>query len=193
LHFRLVPPVEDPHPNADALWIGGQIDNWIDEQFRRCVEAFRVVQSTDGQGNLAFKHASRRRSSFPRGSVIVSCHAESLTQDQKDLFNDRDGLKKPDVLVVVAAAIEGGLDGCAAHPPGQPGVILFAYDQAPEWLLAHELGHILDLDDDDPATSHNLMWGTPNQILIPRDRTAPELVPKQIAKILAKSLEMNSP
>lgn len=57
-----------------------------------------------------------------------------------------------DIVVAVVEHLVPAALGCNAHPVEQPGVVLSA-QLANQWTLAHELGHVLGLDDDgDPAS-----------------------------------------
>ena len=64
-----------------------------------------------------------------------------------------------DIVVAVVEHLVPAALGCYTHPVEQPGVVLSA-ELAGPWTLAHELGHVLGLDDDaDPAS---LMFAASN-------------------------------
>jgi hypothetical protein len=95
-----------------------------------------------------------------------------LTAEQQSLFANRNGAAATDVVAYVVHVLVPPLDGCSAHPPDRPGVVV-AQD-ADVWTLAHEVGHILGLshvNDDDRLMTGN---GTQNITNDP-----PDLIPAE--------------
>ena len=93
--------------------------------------------------------------------------ADELTTDVAELHgalraDSADSGTEPDPMDIVVAVVEHLVPaalGCYTHPVEQPGVVLSA-ELAGPWTLAHELGHVLGLDDDaDPAS---LMFAASN-------------------------------
>lgn len=72
---------------------------------------------------------------------------QTMTQDQKDIFANRNGVGTKDIVIYVVTTITsstGNPIGCASHPSGQPGALV-VHNAAP-WLVAHEVGHVLGLN-----------------------------------------------
>ena len=93
------------------------------------------------------------------------CDMEQVqTSDQMTLYNERAGVGPDDVVVYLVSSLVNGSSmttnvGCASHPAGQPGCAIV--EGVVDWLLAHEVGHVLDLrhvDDEVASNSRFLMW-----------------------------------
>jgi len=69
--------------------------------------------------------------------------AASVTTEQTELFGNRNGGPTTDVVVYFVRSTEPPLNGCAAHPDGEPSVVVT--QGASSWTLAHEVGHVLGL------------------------------------------------
>lgn len=72
-----------------------------------------------------------------------------MTPEQDALFAHRGTAGANDICVYYVRSTVPAYNGCAAHSPGQPAVVVAAW--APLWTLAHEVGHVLGLrhvDDD---------------------------------------------
>jgi hypothetical protein len=75
------------------------------------------------------------------------CVRGEVTQEQRDLFNNRTNVGTNDIAVYFVRSTNGAsgpLNGCAVFPNGRPGCIVTRV--ASQWTLAHEVGHVLGLD-----------------------------------------------
>jgi hypothetical protein len=72
-----------------------------------------------------------------------SCSQSTTTAAQQRLFAARDNMGTLDVAAYFVRTTLPPYNGCAAYPPGRPGVVISSY--ATEWTLAHEIGHVLGL------------------------------------------------
>lgn len=82
---------------------------------------------------------------------VGPCTENAVTAEQTQLFQNQNGVpagqRNNEVVVYfVQSVLRGGnaINGCAAFPADQPGVVVSQI--APEWTLAHEVGHVLGLD-----------------------------------------------
>lgn len=75
--------------------------------------------------------------------AVGRCDARRLTAAQHRLFLNRNGARPTDVVAYFVGSTLPPSDGCAAHPPGAPGLVVVK--GACKWTLAHELGHVLGL------------------------------------------------
>ncbi|MFE6834997.1 hypothetical protein ACFVFI_09180 [Streptomyces sp. NPDC057705] len=77
------------------------------------------------------------------------CGTGNGTADQDELYDYRAGAGPDDVVVYIVRTImsdSGPLDGCAQQLPfHQPGLVVESDVQ--NWVVAHEMGHVLGLDD----------------------------------------------
>lgn len=73
----------------------------------------------------------------------------ALTESQEQLYAHRDGMAEHDVAIYLVRSIVPSFDGCATHPVGVPGAAVA--DSASEWVLAHEVGHVLGLRHPDTS------------------------------------------
>lgn len=103
-----------------------------------------------------------------------------LTPEQRELFSHRNSVRNNEIVAYFVRATTPPLNGCAAHAPGQPSLIVTAV--ASEWTLAHEAGHVLGLNHvDNPPTTERLLdrlmtgGGTNNLINLPPDLVASEI------------------
>ena len=86
---------------------------------------------------------------MPGGSLqldfnVAKCiGGQTPTADQKRLFANRNNVGADDIVVYVVRQTIPPLNGCAAFPPGMPGVVVT--QNASAWTLAHEVGHVLGL------------------------------------------------
>jgi hypothetical protein len=100
------------------------------------------------------------------------------TDDQSALFGFR-GEAEPDELVVYfVRTLVPAMNGCATHPPDQPGAIV-ASSLANEWTLAHQIGHVLGLPHVDGVD--RLMTGRRTDTI---EADIPEVTPGEVAAIL---------
>jgi hypothetical protein len=77
---------------------------------------------------------------------VGDCVGGETTQEQRDLFANRNNVGANDLVVYVVMSLIGGTGnfvGCAAHPDGRPGAAVV--QSSAQWLTAHEVGHVLDL------------------------------------------------
>jgi hypothetical protein len=78
---------------------------------------------------------------------VGPCTSGTVTADQTRLFANRNNAGANDIVVYFVTQVTstmGILNGCATHPPGQPGAAVAQI--ASPWTLAHEVGHVLDLE-----------------------------------------------
>jgi hypothetical protein len=74
---------------------------------------------------------------------VGSCTMASVTQEQTQLFANRNNAVPNDVVVYFIRSTVPPFNGCASHPAGRPGAVVA--QGATTWTLAHEVGHVLDL------------------------------------------------
>jgi hypothetical protein len=74
---------------------------------------------------------------------VGTCTRGSVTQEQTDLFANRNNAGPNDVVVYFVRTTVPPSNGCAAHPTGRPGAVVAS--GATTWTLAHEVGHVLSL------------------------------------------------
>jgi len=104
------------------------------------------------------------------------CRSSELTDEQLALFDHRVAL--PIIHVYFVRSTDPPYNGCAAHPPSRPGVIVTS--EASIWTLAHELGHMMGLRHAGNETRLMTGDGTSNITKNP-----PDLVPDEIRAIMA--------
>ncbi len=75
---------------------------------------------------------------------IGQCLRGQTTQEQRDLFANRNNVGANDVTVYFVQATNPPTNGCAAHLDGRPGAVVTR--GATRWTLAHEVGHVLGLN-----------------------------------------------
>ena len=79
---------------------------------------------------------------------VGTCQGQ-VTPQQAQLFANRNGVERGDIVVYFVQATINAFNGCANFPPGRPGAVVAQI--ASPWTLAHELGHVLGLSHiDDP-------------------------------------------
>jgi hypothetical protein len=101
------------------------------------------------------------------------CATAHLNPEHIALFRNRNNVGTNELVAYFVRSTDPALNGCCAHPPGQPGVVVTAI--ASQWSLGHEVGHVLGLAH--VNNSNRLMFGggTDNITKIP-----PDLVPSEI-------------
>ena len=110
---------------------------------------------------------------------VGACLLGSTTQEQQDLFENRNGVGDNELVVYVVDSLQGGTGnfvGCASSPSGRPGCVV-ADNINGRWLTAHEVGHVLGLRhvSTTPTTNSDfLMWPNIAWTNVPPDVTAVE-------------------
>lgn len=74
---------------------------------------------------------------------VGSCVLGSVTQEQSQLFTNRNHARPNEVVVYFVRTTIPPFNGCAAHPANCPGAVVA--QGATEWTLGHEVGHVLGL------------------------------------------------
>jgi hypothetical protein len=78
---------------------------------------------------------------------VGECRGE-VTQDQRDLFANRNNVGSDELVIYIVPILVGPAGnplGCATHPPGRPGAAVELVTGT-DWLVSHEVGHVLGLD-----------------------------------------------
>ena len=76
--------------------------------------------------------------------VVNNCPAGQLTNEQVQLFNNRNNVGELDIAVhFVQWSTNPALNGCASHPGDLFGAVVTQV--ASVWTLAHEIGHVMGL------------------------------------------------
>ena len=118
----------------------------------------------------------------------------ALSPEQQELFSNRNRVGPNEIVAyfvrTASTVVNGEVNGCAAHPAGQPSVVVALV--ASEWTLAHEVGHVLGLrhaDDRGPERlRERLMTGGGTGRLI---KLPPDLLPCEIRTIDQSNLTIN--
>jgi hypothetical protein len=115
--------------------------------------------------------------------------ATTPTAEQARLFTHNASVGTNEIVAYFVDTVigaGGSLNGCCAHPSGQPGVEVSSTPSP--WTLAHEIGHVLGLSHADSAGSclfDRLMTGcSTNRITSP----PPDLDPSEITVMQASPL-----
>lgn len=74
---------------------------------------------------------------------VGGCTMGTTTAEQNSLFSFRNFAGINDVVVYFVRSTVPPSNGCAAHPAGKPGAVVT--QNATQWTLAHEVGHVLGL------------------------------------------------
>jgi hypothetical protein len=109
---------------------------------------------------------------------VGGCQRGETTDEQDELFANRNGAAADDVVVYFVLATDPPFNGCAAHPAGIPAAVVA--QGATQWTTAHEVGHVLGLshvNDNDRLMTGN---GTANITDPP-----PDLVGSEVTTMLA--------
>jgi len=118
---------------------------------------------------------------------------DSMTPDREHIFaRGTDGqvwqkwwmgeTRDNEIVVFMVRSTLPALNGCAAHPSGQPGAVVASF--ASPWTLAHEVGHVFDLRHLSSETCSNpvtaLMTGCGTSLIVD---PPPELSTAEINKV----------
>ncbi|MDR7161733.1 hemopexin repeat-containing protein, partial [Arthrobacter sp. BE255] len=115
---------------------------------------------------------------------VGQCRRGQTTAEQDDLFANRNNAAADDICAYFVRSTIPVLNGCAAHPATRPALVMA--QGATQWTLAHEAGHVLDLnhvDDNDRLMTGN---GTGNITNPP-----PDIIGSEIATMLASEFSQN--
>ncbi|MCA8953907.1 MAG: hypothetical protein KDE27_30635 [Planctomycetes bacterium] len=74
---------------------------------------------------------------------VGTCILGQTTPEQRQLFGHRTSVGSTDIAVYFVRSTIPAFAGCAAHPPGQPSLVVAR--NADIWTLPHEIGHVLGL------------------------------------------------
>jgi hypothetical protein len=116
---------------------------------------------------------------------VGSCTMGSVTQEQAQLFGNRNNAWGTDVVAYFVRSTVPAYNGCAAHPAGRPGAVVAQI--ATVWTLAHEVGHVLGLshvNDNNRLMTGN---GTSNITNLP-----PDLISTEVNSMRASTLTFES-
>ena len=131
VHFKSLVPIND------------NVNQFIDEQFN-------AMQRLFAEGDIAvLRGTTENLSGDPnlellRDLDVANCILGQPTQEQNDLFANRNNVGNNELVVYIVSTLIGGSGnfvGCATHPNEQPGVAIVQIDA--RWLTAHEVGHVL--------------------------------------------------
>jgi hypothetical protein len=154
------------------------------------IQSYMDIQFTEMQRLFASRRIDVRRGttedlsgdtnlSALRVLDVGPCLLGQPTDEQIDLFANRNNAADNDLVIYVVDTLVGGAGnfvGCATHPDGQPGAAI-ADGINGRWLLAHEVGHVLDLRHVPRTPSTNsdfLMWPNISWTNVPPDVTSVE-------------------
>jgi len=113
---------------------------------------------------------------------VGQCISGQFTGEQSSLFGNRIGAATRDVCAYWVGSLNGGgsLLGCAAHPPGVWALAMRA-DRGSQYVLAHELGHVLGINHVRRDCVENAL-----ELMNPCDSVAsppPDLSPREITTL----------
>jgi hypothetical protein len=108
---------------------------------------------------------------------VGDCDPGQLTAAQQQVFALRQGLGARDIIAYFVRTTVPPLNGCAAHPPTAPGAVIG--EGASAWTLAHEIGHVLDLQH--VNDNQRLMTGNGTGNIV----GMPILIPSEVATMQA--------
>jgi hypothetical protein len=137
--------------------------------------AVQRMQEVYGSVGIAVQHVSTENLNLPalNDVDVGQCVSGQTTAEQNQLFGNRNNVGADDVVVYFVRSTVPPFNGCAAHPSGRPGAVVA--QGATQWTLAHEVGHVLDLqhvNDNDRLMTGN---GTGNITHPPPDLIGSEV------------------
>ncbi len=160
------------------LPIDATMNGYLDTQFARIQELYAPLRIDVRRATTEDLSGDTSLAAL-RALDVGQCLLGKPTDEQDELYGHRNNAADDDLVVYVVDTLVGGAGnfvGCATHPDGQPGAAIADNVGAP-WLLAHEIGHVLDLRHvaTTPATNSDfLMWPNTSWTNVPPDVTATE-------------------
>ena len=142
---------------------------------------FRIIIGSTENLNLPLLQVVDTRNP---NNLTDFCRNGLITNDQQQLFQNRNNVGTNDIVVYFVLATIPPLNGCAAHPAGMPGAIVV--QGATQWTLAHEIGHVLGLDHVNDRNRLMTGNGTANITNPP-----PDLIASEITTMDASPLTIN--
>lgn len=155
----------------------------------------RAMREVYGPAGFRVEVASTERLRLPTlvdldlhcpGNVAATCcpfpcASPTLNAEVVTLFGNRRRVRPNDVVVYFVRTTSPTLNGCCAHPPGRPGVVVTSI--ASRFTMAHEIGHILGLPH--VASTDRLMTGAGTGNIT---NPPPDLVPSEVQTMTASPL-----
>jgi hypothetical protein len=117
---------------------------------------------------------------------VGNCTLGSVTQEQIDLFANRNNAGPNDGVVYFVRSTVPPFNGCASHPAGRPGAVVAS--GATRWTLAHEVGHVMGLFHIND-NNNRLMTGNGTSYITnpPSDLISQEVITMQKSNLSHKS------